>query len=70
MCVLADCAFCARVELSHCDEAEDGEEERKSLSQPHSAPGGAHTLTATTQQHLQARTQHTITAEEGGGVYI
>ncbi|TRY91983.1 hypothetical protein DNTS_013793 [Danionella cerebrum] len=32
LCV-SGCAVCARVELSDCDEAEDGEEERKSVSQ-------------------------------------
>ncbi len=59
ICVcVSDCAICARVELSDCDEAEDGEEEWKSVSQPHTAARGADSIPAPAQQHLQARNTH------------
>lgn len=57
VCV-SGCAIRARVELSDCDEAEDGEEEWKSVSQPHPAARGAHSIPAPAQQHLQARNTH------------
>ncbi|XP_016415512.1 DNA annealing helicase and endonuclease ZRANB3-like [Sinocyclocheilus rhinocerous] len=41
-----------------------GEEEWKSFSQPHPAAGGAHTIPALAQQHLQAR-KHTYTIKAG-----